>query len=57
MTEERVGRAKRMARAGKRVWCDVGGHRWTSKLTEDGQPYLECRRCHLLRSGRPVQPA
>jgi hypothetical protein len=54
MKNKRVGRARRIGRAGKQVWCDVRGHRWSSKMSEDGQRYLECRRCGLLRYGTPV---
>jgi hypothetical protein len=27
LKDKRFGRARRMGRAGKRVWCDVRGHR------------------------------
>ena len=56
MKGTRVGRARRIGRAGKRVWCDVRGHRWISNMSGDGQRYLECKRCRLLRSGMPVPP-
>ena len=56
MKHKRVGRVRRMGRAGKRAWCDVRGHRWISNMSGDGQRYLECRRCRLLRSGTPVPP-
>jgi len=26
-------------------------------MTEDGERYLECKRCRLHRSGTPVAPA
>jgi hypothetical protein len=54
MKRTRIGRARRVGRAGKRVWCDVRGHRWVSNVSGDGQRYLECKRCRLLRSGKPV---
>ena len=56
MKNKRVGRARRIGRAGKGVWCDVRGHRWISNMSGDGQRYLECKRCRLLRSGTPVPP-
>jgi hypothetical protein len=55
--EERIRRPTRVYRAGKRIWCDVHGHRWLRDTDGDGEAYLECRRCHLLRSGRPITHA
>jgi len=29
----------------KSMLCHVGVHSWEDRLNDDGEPYLECRRC------------
>jgi len=31
--------------AGKSMLCRLGMHSWQDKRTDDGEPYIECRRC------------
>ena len=32
-------------KAGKSLFCRLGVHRWEDKVNDDGERYVECRRC------------